>query len=294
MTSRPPPLPPPPPSYSSLRVSWLTAGFIGLNLLVFILGSLFGVSPFAPDNISLLKLGANFAPLTATGDTWRLLSSMFVHIGVLHLLINMWALYIFGSYAEFYFGRVFYALLYLFSGLMGSIATTWWNLAAAEAMLTTTAPTTLPAISAGASGAIMGLGGALLIAAWRPRAELPIQARLNFRVLMTLMLINVAIGLLIPNIDNAAHLGGAVAGVMLAWLFALSGQAIQPKQSSQQLVRWLGIVIVLLSLGYLVERIQQRGVVLAEFGEQFRQELRPEQRQSTALEAAQDEVLRRN
>lgn len=276
MTDRsPPPLPPAMAPRPTLGLWWLTAALIGLNLLMFVLASLAGANPFSPDNVSLLRLGANFAPLTATGESWRLLSSMFIHIGVLHLVINMWALYIFGSYAEFYFGRVFYLLLYLFSGLMGSIATIWWNLPAAEAMLTATEPTNLPTISAGASGAIMGLGGALLVAAWRPRAGLPVQARLNFRLLLTLMLINVAIGLLIPNIDNAAHLGGAVAGVMLAWLFALSGQMIQPTQVSQQVVRWLGLFIVLISLGYLVERIEQRGMVLTEFGEQFRQELRP-------------------
>lgn len=256
-----------------LRTWWLTASLIALNVLMFIYGIWIGVDALSPNNLDILKLGANFAPLTATGDTWRLLSSMFIHIGALHLLVNMWALYIFGSYAEFYFGRKFYTTLYLLSGLMGSIATTWWNLPAAEAMLNSNLPQQLPAISAGASGAIMGLGGALLIAAWRPRADLPIGARLNLRMLITLMLINLAIGLLIPNIDNAAHMGGAVTGVLLAWLFTFSHQASHAQQSAYVAIRWAGVLIIAATLYYLIQQIELRGLPLAELGAQIRQEL---------------------
>lgn len=251
----------------------LTAGLIVANLLVFGYGVLIGVNPFSPANLDILKLGANFAPLTATGDLWRLFSSMFIHIGVLHLLVNMWALYIFGSYAEFYFGRKFYAVMYLLCGLMGSIATTWWNLPAAEAMLRSDLPQQLPAISAGASGAIMGLGGALLIAAWRPRADLPVGARLNLRMLITLMLINLAIGLLIPNIDNAAHMGGAATGILLAWLFSFSHQAGHAPQPAYVAIRWAGILLVTALLYYLVQQIELRGLPLADIGAQIRQEL---------------------
>ncbi|MEC7119995.1 MAG: rhomboid family intramembrane serine protease [Pseudomonadota bacterium] len=256
-----------------LRHWWLTASLIGLNLLVFVIGIVLGLDALSPKTIDLLNLGANFAPLTATGDTWRLLSSMFLHIGLVHLLINMWALFLFGSYAEFYFGRNFYAMLYLLSGLMGSIATTWWNMPAAEAMLSQDIPQQLPAISAGASGAIMGLGGALLIAAWRPRADLAPHARLNLRMLLTLMLINVAIGLLIPNIDNAAHLGGAITGAMLAWLFTFSYQAWRPKQPLSLAIRWIGVLIVAATVYYLIQQLQTRGIVLQELGQQIRQEL---------------------
>ena len=269
----PPPLTAPDSPRPTLRGWWLTAGLIGINLLVFAFASLNGVNPLSPDNLSLLTLGANFAPLTATGEAWRLLSSMFIHIGVLHLVVNMWALYIFGSYAEFYFGRRFYAALYLLSGLMGSIATTWWNLAAAEAMLGTVAPTQLPAISAGASGAIMGLGGALLIAAWRPRADLPMSARLNLRMLITLMLINLAIGIVIPNIDNAVHLGGAVAGGLLAWLFTFSHQTRSAQQGVYVAIRWAGVLLFTATLYYLIQQIELRGVALEPLGQQIRLEL---------------------
>ena len=272
-TQYPPPLVAPDSPRPTLRGWWLTAGLIGINLLVFVFASLSGVDPLSPDNLSLLTLGANFAPLTATGEPWRLLSSMFIHIGVLHLVINLWALYIFGSYAEFYFGRRFYAVLYLLSGLMGSIATTWWNLAAAEAMLGSVAPTQLPAISAGASGAIMGLGGALLIAAWRPRADLPVSARLNLRMLITLMLINLAIGIVIPNIDNAVHLGGAVAGGLLAWLFTFSHQTRPAQQSVYIAIRWAGVLLFTATLYYLKQQIELRGVALEPLGQQIRLEL---------------------
>lgn len=257
----------------SLSTWWLTASLIALNVLIFVYGILIGVDALSPKNLDILNLGANFAPLTATGDTWRLLSSMFIHIGVLHLVVNMWALYIFGSYAEFYFGRKFYAAMYLLCGLMGSIATIWWNLPAAEAMLNADLPQRLPAISAGASGAIMGLGGALLIAAWRPRVDLPVGARLNLRMLITLMLINLAIGLLIPNIDNAAHMGGAVTGILLAWLFTFSHQTSHTQQSAYIVIRWFGVLIVAATLYYLIQQIELRGLHLAELGTQIRKEL---------------------
>lgn len=256
-----------------LRSWWLTASLIALNILVFVYGLLIGIDAFSPNNLDILKLGANFAPLTATGDIWRLFSSMFIHIGVLHLLVNMWALYIFGSYTEFYFGRKFYAAMYLLCGVMGSIASTWWNLPAAEAMLSQELPQQLPAISAGASGAIMGLGGALLIAAWRPRADLPITAHLNLKMLITLMLINLAIGLLIPNIDNAAHMGGAVTGILLAWLFTFSHQTGHAQQPAYVAIRWAGVLIVAAMLCYLIQQIELRGLPLAELGAQIRQEL---------------------
>lgn len=261
-------------SIAPLRNWWVTASLIGLNILIFGFGLLIGIDPFSPSTIDLLKLGANFAPLTATGDTWRLLSSMFIHIGVLHLLVNMWALYIFGSYAEFYFGRKFYAVMYLLCGLMGSIATTWWNLPAAEAMLSqSTASQHLPTISAGASGAIMGLGGALLIAAWRPREDLPLNARLNLKTLIILMLINLAIGLSIPNIDNAAHMGGMVTGVLLAWLFSFSHHTGRTPQPAYVVIRWTGILLVTAALYYLVQHIELRGAPLTDIGAQIRQEL---------------------
>lgn len=252
---------------------WLTAVIIGLNLLVFGFGLFIGMDAFTPSSLDLLNLGANFAPLTATGDTWRLFSSMFIHIGLMHLLINMWALYILGSYAEFYFGRLFYVALYFLSGIMGSLATTWWNLPAAEAMLRQDLPQQLPAISAGASGAIMGLGGALLIAAWRPRPDLAAHARLNLRMLITLLLINLAIGLLIPNIDNAAHLGGAITGAMLAWLFTFSYSTQRARQPLSLLIRWVGTLVVAFTLYYVLEQIQLRGLPLEPLGQQIRQEL---------------------
>lgn len=96
-----------------LRYWWLTALLIAINCGLFAWQVLNGVSATDPSVPDLIKWGADFAPLTLTSENWRLLSSMFLHIGFVHLLLNMWALYLFGMYAEFYYGRFWYVVIYL-------------------------------------------------------------------------------------------------------------------------------------------------------------------------------------
>lgn len=206
---------------------WLTALLIGINVAVFVIQMISGVNPITPSIPDMLHWGANFVPLTLTGDDWRLVSSMFLHVGAVHLAVNMWALFLFGSYAELYFRRPFYLCMYVLAGIMGSLAACWYNLPFAQALLVGD-QSQLPMVSAGASGAIMGIGGALIVAAWRPRADLPAHLRINPKAMLILMGINVVLGVLVPNIDNAAHLGGAVTGVLLAWMFNFTQIAPAP------------------------------------------------------------------
>lgn len=241
-----------------LRLWWLTAALIAINVLLWLWALLHGVSWLQPNIADLLHWGANFVPLSLTGDAWRLISNTFLHIGAIHLLVNMWALYSFGVYAEFYFGRLFYLALYLLTGISGSLTSCWWHWAEAEQWARGSAQV-IPAVSAGASGAIMGLSAALIVAAWRPRADLPVDQRLNLKALLVIMAINIALGSSIDGIDNAAHLGGAVAGALLAWWFAISQLAAKSWRMGLQLA---GCAVFLAALGLWLQHLQQQSLML--------------------------------
>lgn len=179
---------------------------MALNFMVFLAMSVSGVSWLAPTVFQLLSWGANFDPIIAGGDYWRLLSSTFVHIGILHIAINMWVLWKVGRMAERLFGNWPFLFLYLACGLGGSIASVAWN-----PMIT----------SAGASGAIFGVAGGLL--AFMQREKLG-----NFQEFMkghlnNLLLFvgyNLFYGFTSSGIDNAGHIGGLVTGMVLGFFLA--------------------------------------------------------------------------
>jgi rhomboid protease GluP len=205
-----------------LRLWWITALIISANCLYFLIMVLNGVSITAPSSLDLIHWGANFAPLIWDNEPWRLFSSVFIHIGIVHLLVNMWALYLFGLYAEFYYSRWLYSSIYVIAGIAGGLASNYVNLLDAQQFLQQPSGQFPFSVNAGASGAIMGIGGALLVAALWPKAQLATQYRLNKNALLILMAINLGYGFIVEGINNAAHFGGLVAGVILALGYHLS------------------------------------------------------------------------
>jgi rhomboid protease GluP len=144
--------------------------------------------------------GANFGPKTANGQWWRLLTSTFIHIGFIHLLFNMWALWGAGLLVERLLGNTGFALVYLLSGLFGSLASCFWH-----PLL----------VCAGASGAVFGVYGALLGFVGRQRVSIPMQALSQLgKSSLAFLGYNLFYGLTVPNIDMAAHLGGLTAGFL--------------------------------------------------------------------------------
>jgi membrane associated rhomboid family serine protease len=127
----------------------VTRALVGMNFAVFLAMVLTGVSPVNPNIPQLLKWGANWGPLSLHGQPWRILTSNYVHIGILHIALNMWCLWNLGGLAELIFGGWTLLLTYTLSGLAGSIASLWWH---------------PMVVGAGASGAIFGLAGALIAA----------------------------------------------------------------------------------------------------------------------------------
>src|SRR5277367_4129981 len=125
----------------------VTFALMAINIAVYVVMVCSGVPALEPRTADLLKWGADFGPLTLHGDQWRIITAMFVHIGILHLAMNMYALFIIGPFTERLFGNVPYLVLYTVSGIGGGLASLAWK------------PLV---VSAGASGAIFGIYGGLL------------------------------------------------------------------------------------------------------------------------------------
>lgn len=247
---------------------WVTYVLVALCVGYFLCMTLQGVHWLDPQALDILSWGGNFGPLTLTGDRWRLLSSVFMHIGVLHLLINLYSLTALGQFTELLYGRISHLALFLLTGVAGSLASAQWNLPAALSLAE--GGTQLPQIAAGASGAIFGLGGALLINARWPD---PRQAfRVNFKPLLIVLLLNLGLGFGLGGVDNAAHLGGLLAGLLIGGVYALSQR--RPDHSGQ-LLRAAGLIalvgILIVWLGWLEQQAQPleplRPVFLAELGQ---------------------------
>ena len=178
----------------------VTFFLIALSVLIFLLMTVMGGST---DINTLLKFGAMYRPLFAAGEYWRLVTPLFLHIGLLHLMFNMYALLILGNVVEQIYGSTRFLYLYLISGIGGAVA---------SALFYT-------AVSAGASGAIFGVAGVALIVGYRHRDRISSNFRsVVGRGIVPFVLFNLAYGLLNRGIDNYAHLGGLITGAVLAFL----------------------------------------------------------------------------
>lgn len=188
----------------------LLISFIGL----FIMQVLSGVDANNPSTEALLKWGANALPYTMDNEPWRLASSAFLHIGLMHLLFNGFAMYFFGQIAEPMFGSAKFLALFLLAAIGGNLLN---NYVTWQRILDGTGQ---PGLSAGASGGIMGIGAALLIAAL---FKISVNGMvLNLKSLIIIMGINLVYGFAVPGIDNAGHIGGAVTGLVIALAFAIA------------------------------------------------------------------------
>ena len=185
----------------------VTQAIFGINVAVFVGMALAGVSVTEPSTADLVHWGANSAQLTLTGDWWRLLTNVFLHIGVIHIALNMWCLWSLGTLAESLYGSWTYAAVYLISGISGSLASIWWH----------------PfGVSAGASGAIFGIAGALVASIKFGEFSLPpsiISSQLGS--LVSFVAYNLILGAMSGRTDNGAHLGGLGAGFVMGALIAL-------------------------------------------------------------------------
>ncbi len=166
------------------------------------------------DGQVLLFYGAMHGPNIADGEYWRILSAMFLHAGFVHLAFNVFGLWVFGGMVEEALGRGRFALVYLLSGLIGGAVSYMLNPIA---------------IAVGASGAVFGLMGALTAYFAVQRRVMGSAARQNLYVLLVLGGVNVVFGVLTPEIDYWAHVGGFAAGFAMGLALSPAYRAVVPE-----------------------------------------------------------------
>lgn len=181
----------------------VTPTIIGINAAVFILMVAAGAGLDGDARVAL-QFGANYGPLTWNGQAWRLLAAAFVHFGIIHIAFNMYALYYGGLWTERLYGSARFAVIYLLSALAGSVVSSCW-----DAMR----------LSAGASGAVFGVYGALLVFFMRRRGDIPLDLLKGVRNgAISLCVYSLAMGAVLPTVDNSAHIGGLLGGAATGWL----------------------------------------------------------------------------
>lgn len=173
-----------------------------INVLLFFLLSLRGDTE---SGYFMLQYGAMYEPLVTEGhEYYRLITSLFLHFGIQHLLNNMVMLGALGYQLENEIGRIKFLLIYFISGIGGNLCSLYWNVSHGEQV-----------ISAGASGAIFGLMGALLYIVAVNRGRL---GRLSGRGMLIMVALSLYFGLTSSGVDNSAHIGGLICGILITVL----------------------------------------------------------------------------
>ena len=228
----------PPPPVRRRRQSWASAPatyfLVGINCAVYVAMVLNGVSAVSPTTDQLMHWGANNAgSVLINGEWWRIVSAMFVHVGFLHLATNMWCLWNLGLLAEPLMGSAGVMAVYILTGAAGNLLSTgkgWysvhqaWEAYHAAGVLD---PAVVFPAGAGASGAVFGIAGALIVLLKSDRLPVPpIELKKLRRSVIYFAGLNLVLGLSINagsnylggglNIDNFAHMGGFGSGLLFA------------------------------------------------------------------------------
>lgn len=186
-------------------IPWVTWSLVAANVLIWCLGLGFGASLLQTPVDKLLAWGGNAASEVQRGEWWRLLTATFLHANLMHVAMNMLGLLSAGITLERIYGHRLFLLIYLGSGLLGSAASLYFSARSG--------------ISVGASGAVFGITGALLVALLQHRKRLPKafskQALSSTAIFIVYALLQ---GFSKTGVDNAAHVGGLIGGALLAWV----------------------------------------------------------------------------
>ena len=215
-----------------------TYALVVLNVLVLLAMGMSGLNLLRPDTAEAVKWGTNFGPYTLEGEPWRLFTAIFLHFGAQHLVGNMVVLFMLGRTTERLYGSLRFLAIYLFTGLTSSIASVL----------------THPGLnSAGASGAIFGVAGALLIFVLVYRKQLPPSEAARLRTSMWIfILFTLYNGFRHSQVDNAAHIGGLIGGLVIGALLArpLELEARARSSFRTAVASWTVAVVSLAALSY--------------------------------------------
>ena len=206
-----------------IKKPFITYGIIALNVILFLLMYILGDG--STDPYTLIKFGANYRGTIGYNEFYRLITCAFLHIGLLHLIFNSYALYVIGVQLESYFGKVKYVAIYLLSAVSASLMSIIFS----------------DSISAGASGAIFGLLGALLYFGYHYRVYLGGVLKSQ---IIPLIVVNLIFGFTMSGIDNAAHIGGLIGGALVAMAVGVPN-----KSEKQDIIN--GIIMSIIFFGFL-------------------------------------------
>jgi rhomboid protease GluP len=231
---------PPPNRYLPLPLSPPFFAYILLAAII-VIWFLMGLAGGSTEPQVLIRFGANYGPLILRGEIWRLFTSMFLHIGLVHLIFNAYALFIFGLEMERLYGPDRFIVIYILSGLFGNLIS-----------FASRGPDML---SAGASGAIFGVIGMNLAYFFIHRNTFGQFGRQRVMNTLVVIGINLFFGFTVPGIDNLAHLGGLVAGFALGYGLAPRYKVVDTYTTTPRVVdtisllnRWwapaLGVILL--------------------------------------------------
>ena len=193
---------------------------VGANIAVYVMMVLSGVSAFSPTAVQLVHWGALFGPIVHQGQWWRLITAGFVHIGIIHIAFNMWCLWYLAELSEFIFGGWTTVAIYVLTAITSSMLSLFLH---------------PQIISAGASGAIFGIAGAIIIALRVGHHTVPEPVRRAIsNSALRFAAYNLVFGLL-PGIDDAGHFGGLFGGLALGAAYAITQS--MPSQEDRREVR---------------------------------------------------------
>ncbi len=181
----------------------VTMSIIAINIILYIITAIMSKNILDINAYVLLYMGGNYGALVSHGQVWRLLTCAFLHGGIIHIFCNMYALYALGPQIEILFGRVKYIIIYFLSAIGGSLLSYKFS------------PSSL---SIGASGAIFGLFGAMVVFVLKYKDRIPKKVLNN---LFGVIILNLLIGFNLQGIDNFAHIGGLLVGALVAFLFLM-------------------------------------------------------------------------
>ncbi|MBL4932436.1 rhomboid family intramembrane serine protease [Clostridium paridis] len=184
------------PTTSTL--SYITMGIIAINIFVFIYSAFLSGSVMDIKSDVLYELGAKYTQAIQAGEYWRLITSAFLHGGLVHIAVNMYSLFYTGNQVNRIYGNRNFVIIYFLSAVGASGAS----------MLTNS-------LSVGASGAIFGLLGGLLVFAYKERTRIGKDFLVN---LVSIIAMNLIIGFMLPNIDMYGHIGGLLTGLVLGFI----------------------------------------------------------------------------
>jgi len=223
----------------------ITYALMAINIIVFILMVVDGAGIMELNSLVHIKWGSNFYLLTKSGDSWRLITNVFIHFGIIHLLMNMYCLYIIGSYLEPMLGKARFICAYVGTGIIASVVSLWWHKEGIN--------------SAGASGAVFGMYG-LFLALLTTRL-IPDAIR---KSLLQSTAIFVGYNLIYGmkgGIDNAAHIGGLISGAVVGLLYIIS---LKKEKEEQPPMKWMAPAVLVLSVAMAYFFLEQNKIPASE------------------------------